>query len=68
MMLNGVRVFNNDANIPLHAKWSEKCLIHGKKNILQRDIVINLEDCDKNGTFFGNIMMNKKNYAVELLE
>lgn len=39
-----------------------------KENVSQRDVEIELSKVDKKGIFHGNVYIDKKNYALDLLE
>jgi len=66
--LNGIKCLQNDPNIKQHQLYSQKALEFSKANLNQRDVLVQFDDCDKNGTFHGSILLQKKNYASTLLE
>lgn len=66
--LQGVRTFPNDTNVKSYAENSAKALLFSKENLLQRDVELEFESFDNNGAICGSITLNKKNYAVSLLE
>lgn len=65
MVLEGVRCLPNEGEF---AKASEEALQFSKLHANQRDIEIELKSVDPKGIFHGKIYINKKDYALELLE
>ncbi|KAL4487112.1 hypothetical protein ABPG72_001564 [Tetrahymena utriculariae] len=67
VLLSGVRCLPPDSNIPEYTTWSSKALDFAKNNLLQRDVEIQLERMDNKGKFHASILVNKQNYASQLL-
>jgi staphylococcal nuclease domain-containing protein 1 len=65
MVLDGVRALPNEGEFQ---KISEEALQYSKANALQRDVEVELSKVDLKGVFQGTINVNKKDYALELLE
>ena len=65
MVLDGVRCLPNEGE---YQKISEEALLFSKKHAQQRDVQIQLKRVDKKGIFHGKLLINKKDYALELLE
>lgn len=65
MVLDGVRCLPNEGPFQ---KVSEEALIFSKENAQQRDVKIELKRVDQKGIFHGKIYINKKDYAIDLLE
>lgn len=66
--LSGVRTLRNDKNIPDHAYFGDLALNFARDHMLNRDVEIDLENCDKRGAYYGFISHNKKGFAETLLE
>ena len=66
--LQGIKCLQNDANIKDYQELSNQALLYSKENLLQRDVEVEIETCDNKGTILGNIILAKKNYALNLLE
>lgn len=67
VLLSGVRCLPPDSNIPEYKTWSEKAFDYAKLHLLQRDVEVQLDRMDNKGKFHGNVIVNKQNYAVNLL-
>lgn len=65
MVLEGVRCLPNDGEF---AKASEEALQYSKLHASQRDVEIELKSVDLKGIFHGKLYINKKDYALDLLE
>ena len=65
MVLEGVRCLPNEGQF---SKVSEEALQYSKVHASQRDVDVELRSVDQKGIFHGRISINKKDYAVELLE
>lgn len=66
--LQGIRCLPNDSNVKAYQETSAKALAFSKENLLQRDVEVEFESVDNNGTICGTIILNKHNYALSLLE
>ena len=64
-VLDGIRALPNE---PEFKKWSQNALDFSKETLLQRDVDIELVRIDKKGVFLGRLYVDKKDYALELLE
>jgi len=65
MVLEGVRCLPNEGSF---AKASEEALQYSKLHANQRDAEVDLKSVDLKGIFHGKVYINKKDYALELLE
>jgi len=65
LVLEGIRCLPNEGEFK---KWSQEALEYSKENISQHDVDIELSKIDKKGIFHGTIYIDRKNYALELLE
>ena len=65
MVLEGVRCLPNE---PAFVKASEEALQYSKLHANQHDVEIELKSVDPKGVFHGKIFINKKDYALELIE
>jgi len=69
LILHGVKCVIADKNDPEIIKnLSEELNIYAKENLLQRDVEVEVDFCDKKGNYFGTIFSGKKNFATILLE
>lgn len=64
-VLEGIRALPNE---PEYKKWSQAALDYSKEALLQHDVEIELIRIDKKGVFLGRLFVDKKDYALELLE
>ena len=67
-VLQGVKCLQNDPNVKEFQEYSNLALNYSKENLLQRDVEVEVEACDNKGNILGSIILNKKNYALSLLE
>lgn len=65
LVLEGIRCLPNELEFK---KWSQEALEYSKENISQRDVEIELSKLDKKGIFHGTVYLDRKNYALEMLE
>lgn len=65
LVLDGVRCLPNEGE---YMKCSEDALQFSKMNALQRDFQIKLKRVDQKGIYHGTILINKKDYALDLIE
>ena len=65
MVLEGVRCLPNEGSF---SKASEQALQFSKLKANQRDVEVELKSVDLKGIFHGKIYLNKKDYALELLQ
>lgn len=66
--LHGVRCLPNDSNVKTSAEISQKALLYSKENLLQRDVELEFDSVDTIGAICGTMTLNKKNYALNLIE
>ena len=64
-VIDGIKCLPNE---PEFKKWSQAALDYSKEALQQRDVEIELVRLDKKGVFLGNLFVDKKNYALELLD
>eukprot|EP00921_Rhytidocystis_pertsovi_P011207 GHVQ01018087.1.p1 GENE.GHVQ01018087.1~~GHVQ01018087.1.p1 ORF type:complete len:928 (+),score=129.47 GHVQ01018087.1:195-2978(+) len=48
--------------------FSEEALRHARDTLMQRDVTVRIQQCDKGGNFIGALWMGKTNYGSEILE
>lgn len=65
LVLDGIRCLPNEGEF---VKSSEEALEFSKMNALQRDFDVKLKRVDQKGIYHGTILINKKDYAHDLLE
>lgn len=65
LVIEGIRCLPNEGE---YKRWSQEALEFSKENINQRDVEIELTKVDKKGIFHGTVYIDKKNYALDLLE
>lgn len=65
VVLDGVRCLSNEGEF---AKISEEALNFSKRNTLQRDCEIKIKRVDLKGVYHAQIVIGKKDWALELLE
>lgn len=64
----GLQPIPQDANVPELQNLYFNGQKFARKNLLQRDVKLEIHTNDRKGNFFGTMISNGKNFAVELLE
>lgn len=68
-VLSGIRAPKSARNPAEKAEpFGQEAHDFANKRSLQRDVEIDVEDCDKNGAFIGTLHVNRENFAKLLLE
>ncbi|OCL14955.1 hypothetical protein AOQ84DRAFT_173650 [Glonium stellatum] len=68
-VLSGIRAPRSARNPTDKAEpFGQEAHDFANKRTLQRDVEIDVEDCDKNGGFIGTLYVNRENFAKLLLE
>ncbi|OCK79453.1 hypothetical protein K432DRAFT_299815 [Lepidopterella palustris CBS 459.81] len=68
-VLSGIRAPKSARNPTDKAEpFGQEAHDFANKRTLQRDVEIDVEDCDKNGGFIGTLYVNRENFAKALLE
>jgi len=65
---NGIRTLSGDKNIPQYDQFAKSSIRFAKENLLQRDVEIEAVACTPKGIINANLIVNKKNFALNLLE
>lgn len=68
MNLQGIKTLSNDANVILHKEWSNKAMMYTKSMVNQRDVEVEIDNCDNKGVFYGTLWLNNKNFNADLIE
>ena len=68
LICHGIRAPMADRNQVDLGKLADIGVSYARSNLLQRDVGLEVGNCNPHGVYYGHIFLNKKNYSVSLLE
>jgi len=64
---NGIKALGNDQNMPLRSQFAQDAIKFARSTLIQRNVKMDIESCDKYGICHGILYINNKNFGQTLV-